>query len=221
MTDLNDLGTTTKAAPDTGALNIVLETGGNKVALDLDDAPFLKEEPQPIERKLPAPKAVDADLEAQKKARKKKLIIIGSGAAALFVAIAAALWFFLLRTPPAVIEPEVIVVPSQKPVVKSQEFVVTMEPFWVELPSPQGDGLVFLVCTFGIITPKETLAQEVRQKLLTLRDGVYYYLKNKTYTFLTEPANASTVKADLASVINGYLSGGRISGVLFESYLSK
>ena len=215
-----------KAQPDVGTLTLELTPKADaKVALDIDDAPFLREEPEP----LPAtksemalqPSAAKGDEAARKK--KKKLMIAGAVLLLLLAAGGAALWWFKLRTPPVpppTVEPEIIKVPSASKAIKPAEFVVDFAPFWVELSDEKG-GVVFLVCKFAAITGSETLMRETQNKMTTLRDAVYYYLKNKPYQFLLDPDNAVTIKQDLNSVLSGYLGGGKIDDMLFESYLGK
>lgn len=219
-----------KAQPDVGTLNMELETRADtKVTLDIDDAPFLKEEALPTRRETnelvleeSADADADADAEAEaKKKKKKKLIIIGG--AVLLILVAVALWWFVLRTPPPKVvplEPEIIRVPSAPKEVKPAEFIINFSPYWIELPDGKG-GVVFLVCKFAAVTKNETLTQEAQNKMYTLRDAVYYYLKNKSYQFLIDPANVPTIKKDLASVLSGYLAGGQIDDMLFESYLGR
>lgn len=215
-----------KAQPDVGTLNVEVSSKSDaKVALDIEDAPFLKEKapPAPAETKelsLTEPEAPAED-EARKK-KKKKIIVLGAAALALVV-VAAATWWFVLRTPPpppVAVEPEIIKVPSAPKTAANPEYIVSFEPFWVELPDGK-DGVVFLVAKFAAVTRSEALAQEARNKMVTLRDAVYYYLKNKPYTFLIDPANINTIKSDLNSVLSGYLAGGKIEDMLFESYIGK
>ena len=210
-----------------------------KVQLDIDDAPFMKEKepepppPAPVEAgppdALPAvapPPAVDAD--ASKK-RKRRIII---GAAILFLLLAGGgggFWWFKFRVPPPPPppppKPQVIVVPSAPPDKAVAEFLISFSPFWLEVTSDaprEKDRVFFLTCKFTAITKTEATLQEAQNKNIVLRDALYFYLKHKTYEFLTNPDNAPGIKKDLTAVINGYLTGNnQVDDVLFERYVAK
>ena len=219
--------TNTQAQSASTELEVAPE-GGGKVALDIDDAPFLKEEePEapdvPDEDEPPALEPGPSEAKEQPKKSKKKLII-AAAALLLLVGGGGAGWWFFLRTPPPPppppIAPEVIKVPTPEKPTAPAEFVLTFAPFWVELPDEKG-GVVFLVCKFAAITGDERVGMEAQNKMVTMRDAMYYYLKNKSYAFLTNADNVNTIKSDLTSVLNGYLSGGKIEDMLFESYLGR
>ncbi|WP_297259667.1 flagellar basal body-associated FliL family protein [uncultured Desulfovibrio sp.] len=194
-------------------------SAGGKVELDLDDAPFLREPEEkplpPVERRSSAPAPVVK--EAPKS--KKKLIISGIG---LFVILAAtAVWWFFFRVPPPVVEPpkpEVIVVKPPEAAPVEQDFIFELEPFWVPVKDDKGNTN-FLVCRFSTISKSEMLNKEIEKQLMTVRDAMYYYLRNKSLDFLLAAANRETIKKDLTSVVNSYLTLGQIEDVLMESYL--
>ena len=206
-----------------------------KVQLDIDDAPFLREKepeappPPPTTRdpealpEAPSPPAEDTD--ARKK--KKRTLIIGVALLALLLAGGGggAVWWFVLRTPPpSASTPHVVVVPSTPPASLPAEFLIPIAPFWLELTndSPRDkDKIFFLVCKFTALSKSEAILQETQNKAVVIRDALYFYLKNKSYDFLTHPDNTQTIKQDLKSVINGYLTGGKVDDMLFERYLTK
>lgn len=196
----------------------VAPSGGGKVELDLDDAPFLREpeeKPLPPVQRTSAPPAV---VREEPEKSKKKLVI--GGVAALIVA-AAAVWWFVFRVPPPVVEPpkpEVIVVKPPEAAPLDQDFIHELEPFWVPVRDNQGN-MTFLVCRFSTIAKKEQVNTEIEQQLMTVRDAMYYYLRNKSLDFLLAAANREVIKKDLTSVVNSYLSRGQIEDVLVESYL--
>lgn len=192
-----------------------------KVDLDLDDAPFLKEQ----ESDTPAvagAKNLPAEQTAQPAAKKKtKLFIIG-GAAALLLVIGAAAWWFFIRTPPvppAEIKPEVIVVPSSPTAAHPPEFVKELAHFVV--PRNVNGVTRFLVCKFSTISKSAGVSAEMDHKMISLRDALYFYLSGKSDDYLLNPANAVSIKRDLTSILNDYLTQGRIDDVLFESYLNE
>ena len=192
---------------------------GGKVELDLDDAPFLREPEEkplpPVERRSSAP----APVVQEAPNNKKKLVIGGIG---LFIVLAAtAVWWFFFRVPPPVVEPpkpEVIVVKPPEAAPVDQDFIYELEPFWVPVKDDKG-GTNFLVCRFSTISKSEMLNKEIEKQLMTVRDAMYYYLRNKSLDFLLAAANRETIKKDLTSVVNSYLTLGQIEDVLMESYL--
>lgn len=203
------------------------ETAGapvKKVELDLDDAPFLQADeppppPVPTDGEPPAP--VD---EGDKSKRKKRILILAGAAGVLLVAVAVAVWWFFFRTPPpappAPLEPEVIVVPSAPTVTDSGEIVRDFAPFIV----PVNDNLKetsFLVCKFSAITREPAVNQEMERQRVPLRDAIYYYLRGKDAAFLLDARNGESIKKDLMSVFNDYLTQGKLEDIVFESYLSK
>jgi len=224
--------TDVKLASD--AVEITTGSSGTlpKVQLDIDDAPFLRQ-PEPA-APPPPPKVDDVDaplevpsppVEDKAASKKKKLIIIAAALCMLLFAGGGALWWFALRTPPpSPPAPQVVVVPTAPKDAAPVEFPISLTPFWLELTSTaprDKDKIFFLVCKFTAISTSEAVSQEVQRKIIVIRDALYFYLKNKSYTFLTDPDNTQTVKNDLISVMNGYLGGGKVDDVLFERYLTK
>ena len=204
-----------------------------KVQLDIDDAPFLREpeqeapSPPSKDDKTDAPLEVPAPpAEGKAASNKKKLIIIGAALGMLLLAGGGgALWWFVLRIPPSPPPaPQVVVVPTTRKDAAPAEFLIPIAPFWLELSSTaprDQDKIFFLVCKFTALSKSESVSQEAQSKVIVIRDALYFYLKNKSYDFLTDPGNTQTIKNDLTSVINGYLAGGKVDDMLFERYLTK
>ncbi len=197
-----------------------------KVELDLDGADFLNDEAEEASKEEEkSEEGTPSEEEAEEKPKsKKKLFIIGGAVILLLVVGALVWWFFLRDTEPPVppVEPIIIEVAPQVPVepAPSDDFIVSFDPFWVPLPDEKG-GEVFLVCKFAIVSKSEQLSLEAQNKIVLLRDAVYYYLVNKPYHFLIDADNVETIKKDLMSVFSGYLVSGKIDDMLFESYLGK
>ena len=215
----------TKEAPAKDELQVAVspDTSLRKVELDLDDAPFLQEQESPPPAKTDsAPLQVPADAPAPNK--KKKLLLIAGAAALLVVLVAAvAVWWFVLRTPPPPppdpVKPEVIVVPSAKSPASKPDSVKELAPFVI--PRQTAKGARFLICKFSTVSQSPRVGMEIDQKLIPLRDALYYYLSSKPDAFLLDPASVPTIKKDLGGVLNDYLTQGRIDDILFESYLNE
>ena len=206
-----------------------------KVSLDLDDAPFMQEEP--AEEEKPAAKdeaAKDGDAaapeggEEKPKKSKKKLFIIAGAAVALLV-ILAAVYFLFLRgggdeppppPPPEPPKPEIVVVPSKPKVEVKPDIVKELEPFIVPHAEPTG-GARFLYCKFAFVSKDPMLGQEVDSRLLPLRDAIFFYLKSKSTEYLTNAQNAATIKRELRGVVSDYLTRVKLEDVLLDSYLNE
>lgn len=215
--------TEVKDAPARDEMQVSLgpDPAMRKVDLDLDDAPFLKEQ----ESETPAvadAKNLPADQTPKPNSKKKiKLLIIG-GAAALLLVLGAAVWWFFLRTPPvspAEIKPEVIVVPSNPTASHPADYVKELAHFVV--PRNVNGVTRFLVCKFSTISKSAGVGAEMDHKMIALRDALYFYLSGKSNDYLLNPDNTVTIKKDLTSILNDYLTQGRIDDVLFESYLNE
>jgi flagellar FliL protein len=198
-----------------------------KVQLDLDDAPFLPEKeqaPPSAEEDSPEqglPEGAEDNAPKQGTGRKKLLILAGAAGLLLLAALAAGGWFFLRKPPPPeAAKPEVIVVPSKPETQATPDYIREFSPFLV-YHSDGGGGGRFLVCKFATLTKVQNLNREMDQKMLPLRDAVYYYLRSKTPEYLINSGSFPEIKKDLTAVINHYLTQGQIEDILFESYLNE
>ena len=151
--------TDTQAQSASTELEVAPE-GGGKVALDIDDAPFLKEEepevPEvPDEDEPPALEPGPSEAKASPKKSKKKLII-AAAALLLLVGGGGAGWWFFLRTPPPPppppIAPEVIKGPTPEKPAAPAEFVLTFAPFW-DTAVLSCVGLAIWICAIYQVTP--------------------------------------------------------------------
>lgn len=206
-----------------------------KVELDLEGAPFLVEEERPEDKKKAAddqkPLVIqDASdgkpgwNEAQSKLKKifKPRVLIPL----LIVVIAAVAYFFFIKkdasTPPPAPVPDRTTAPESvaPPPQENQEYAISFEPFWVEQTDADGNTR-FLIFKFTALSEDEKVRWEATQKILLLRDAVFYYLKHKNLTFLSDTENVTVMKHDLLGIINGHLSTGTMDSLLIESYLVK
>lgn len=208
-----------------------------KVELDLEDAPFLEEEkapaPPPEKDAAAADKVTSLDDPGQddkKKAGVLKKLLRPRIAIPVFALIAVAVGaavFFLQKEeaappPPPRIQTDTTndaesVAPQPE---EPTEFIISFEPFWVEQTDGNGDTR-FLIFKFSASTDEEKVKWEADQKTLLLRDAVFYYLRHKNLTFLSDTDNAAVMKRDLLGILNGQLSIGRLDDLHIESYLVK
>lgn len=204
--------------------------GAQKVELDLDDAPFLEEEEEV--KPEPAKPAAPVDLESAPKEKqplgKKKLIIIGAAALVLLLVIGLAVKFLFFKgkgepaaqhteqTANATAEHDNATAPEpEKP-----EVQVRMEPFWVEQKAGP-EEVRFLIVRILLGTKDPAIAKEFEMKLMSARNAVFYYLKNKDVHFLSDEENTEKLKAELLMVINQYVTDGKFDTLMFEEYVVK
>ncbi|WP_066855508.1 flagellar basal body-associated FliL family protein [Halodesulfovibrio spirochaetisodalis] len=209
-------------------------TKDDKVELDLDDAPFLMEDEEEEDEQVfdDAASAITADSfsgstdldedEAAAKAKKRKRMFIGLGVLALiFIAVG---WNYLSPSKAPVAVKRIVKKERGKydtpPIVRKDKFDVTWEPFWVEQKDNEAK-IRFLVCKFAVYTDIEKLAWEAKNKKVTLRDAIFYYLRNKDLRFLSDKGNVELLKTDLLGVVNQYMGSGQFKEVFIENYLVK
>lgn len=210
----------------------------SKVELDIDDAPFLQEEPK--EEPAPAPaESTEAPVVLEKGkddlTRLQKIILLFKnkkvlGGSIAGVLLLAGLLVFLLsggEEAPAPAEPETAppqesthATPTPEKPAIPPESIISWEPFWVEQVDSEGQ-VRFLLCQFSAPTMDPGIKQEAEIKTLAIRDAIYYYLSHKPLTFLSDQRNAELLKEDVLGIINGYLTRGQLNQLLIESYLVK
>jgi flagellar FliL protein len=57
--------------------------------------------------------------------------------------------------------------------------------------------------------------------MTVIRDAIYYYLKNKPFSFLADNKNMDLLKRDLAGIISENLMTEKINEVLLDNYIIK
>ncbi len=221
-----------KVIPDEGTLDGDFElTANDKVQLDIDDAPFLldpdeEEAPPPV---LSAERSLITRETTETGKGKKKLIAVIIILALATAGIGTAIGLFVLKksgwrkspttataatdTPPVVVVPATPAAPPPP-----AEYNLKLAPFWVPVKTPANEDR-FLVATFVLNTKDAVLNTEMQDKLTTLRDSIYYYLSNKDYAFLTDPASAESIREDLIEAINHYLVQGELKNLYFDQYI--
>lgn len=221
---------------DAGASRGAGGDSGDKVELDLEDAPFLEDEDEE-EEEAPQESFEGPQEEEKEENRfivllKDKRVITGLGSL-LFLILILIFWIIPEFTgddepeePPLAeevteeIEEQEALVEVAPEEVPEDEFIVSMLPFWVE--KTDGEGKIrFLVAKFAASTNNEKLSWEIQSKQTVLRDAIFFYLNNRDLTFLADKKNVEVLKNDLVSVMNQYLSNDQLETVLIEQYLVK
>lgn len=199
-----------------------------KVELDLDDAPFLEEEEEtpPADAIPEAPPPQQFDQPVKLPVWKNKKVLIGGGGGLLLL-LGLAIWWFFLRSveppppppPPPVVEPPKPAEPPPPP--PPTDVYVPMEPFVVEKTDAKGVSKVLTVKIKLVYKEDPRLAQELQAKTFSVRDGLYFNLKNKSFDLLTDKDSVEPLREELRGVVNNYLNSGQIDQVLFEELLVK
>ncbi len=197
----------------------VAAKAAQKVALDLDGAPFLQDD-LPADKgnladKAPTPvKQIAAEPEDSKKGRpSRKLIMLGILFGVLAVLILAAAATFWLIKPAA--PPEQVELPLPPPPQPDKHYTA-LEPFWVAFD--QGDEVRFLSLKMTLVTEDPMLSLEIQRKNIILRDAAYYFLNHRPLPTVKQADAADALKDDLLSVLNQHLSRP-LDGVLIEEFL--
>ena len=202
-----------------------------KVELDLEGAPFLVEEERPEDKKnSPAQPFVVKDASDEKTGWRdahpalSRILNFKTGVAFLIV-IAVCVYFLFIKkedaqTPPPVAEADQTAAPESVAPPAPQDYAMPFEPFWVEQTDAEGNTR-FLIFKFTASSKDERVRWEASNKILLLRDAVFYYLKHKNLTFLSDKENVAVMKQDLLGILNGHLSAGTMDSLLIESYLVK
>lgn len=192
-----------------------------KVALDLDDAPFLADVPS--EKPAHPPPETSASSSATADAEpagdvlgisRKKLVPVFAGLILLLAAGGVAFW--LTRPGPV---PDLPPVPSPSQEVmtlKTDEHYVELAPFLVAFD--QDKEILFLTLQLSLVTDDPASAFEIDQKTIVLRDAVYYFLNNRPLPTVKRVEAAEMLKEDLLSIFNQHLSRP-LKEVLIEEYL--
>jgi len=215
-----------QTVPDGGTLSAsdFESLGSQKVQLDIDDAPFLlaDEEPGPSSAEQSGALPASQDSPSKPVSRKKKIVIGGVAGLVLLLLAAGLAWFFLSADSPyrsGSPDAPVIVVPSSPPGPElPKELTLRLEPFWVPVLDAEGRQR-FLTASFVLGTENGLVYQEALDRLITVRDAIYYYLCNKEYEYLLNADNAEGIKTDLLVTINNYIVQGQIENLYFDSYL--
>lgn len=200
-----------------------------KVDLDLDDAPFLEdeeeEEGEPDYDEGETPLISEEEKEESKFSiknlltNKMALIFIG-----IIVILLAVIIFLVTRDQPETPPPpeetieEVIQEEAEPEVVEVPEILIRLEPFLIE-QRDKDNNIRFLEVSIVISTPEEGLSRQFKQETYTVRNALYYYLKNKDLQFLSDEKNSEKLKKELLAIINQYMGFGQFETLLFEQYL--
>jgi len=199
-----------------------------KVDLDLDDAPFLEDEDEeePVAMVEETPLLAEEEDEGPKLNIKalltNKMVLIFIGIILILVAV---IIYLAAREPEPAPQPapepvqEVAPAPEPEPeVVESPDILIRLDPFLIE-QRDKDNNIRFLEVRIVISTTEEGLSRQFKQETYTVRNALYYYLKNKDLQFLSDEDNSEKLKKELLAIINQYMGFGQFDTLLFEQYL--
>lgn len=196
-----------------------------KVDLDLDDAPFLEDEEE--EEEAPHVQEETPLFEQEEPGRKfdlgalfkNRLFLIALGVILLLLVI---IFVLLLREPEA---PPLPPPPPRAPAASPQaetpatpEILIRLDPFLIE-QRDKDNVIRFLEVRVLVSTTDDGLARQFKQETYTVRNAIFYYLKNKDLQFLSDKENSDKLKQELLAIINQYMGFGQFDTILFEQYL--
>ncbi len=196
-----------------------------KVDLDLDDAPFLEDEDEEEDDFIDEEDETPLHEEEEEKSGfdfaallKNKLFLIFVGVILLLIGV---IIFLLLREPDAPPPPPPAPVEEtlEEPVVEvAPEILIRLDPFLIE-QRDKDNKVRFLEVRVLVSTLDDGLARQFKQETYTVRNALYYYLKNKDLQFLSDKKNSDKLKKELLAIINQYMGFGQFETLLFEQYL--
>lgn len=198
-----------------------------KVDLDLDDAPFLEdeEEEEIVEAEDETPMLDEEDEEGPESPGlaalfKNKIVLIGGG---IILVLLIVIVILLLREPeappPPPPPPTEEEQPEPEPVVEeAPEILIRLDPFLIEQTDKEGQ-IRFLEVRILLSTVEEDLAKQFKQETYTVRNALFYYLKNKDLQFLSDKENSEKLKKELLAIINQYMGFGQFETLMFDQYL--
>ncbi|WP_419788083.1 flagellar basal body-associated FliL family protein [Pseudodesulfovibrio sp.] len=200
-----------------------------KVDLDLDDAPFLEDEEEEEDISSVEEEEIPLLDEGKKESSldfkallRNKLFLVATG---IILILLIVITILLLREPEAppppppppppteAPKPEPTPQPEEKP-----EILIRMDPFLIEQRDKE-DKIRFLEVRVVVSTQDDGLARQFKQETYTVRNALYYYLKNKDLEFLSDKDNSDKLKTELLAIINQYMGFGEFDTLLFERYL--
>ncbi|MCG2734063.1 flagellar basal body-associated FliL family protein [Pseudodesulfovibrio aespoeensis] len=195
-----------------------------KVDLDLDDAPFLEDEEEEeevafaqeetplFEKSVPAKKFDFSAL------FKNRLFLIALGVILLLVVIIILLLGREPEAPPLPPPPPKAAPSAPTEAAETLDILIRLDPFLIE-QRDKDNVIRFLEVRVLVSTQDEGLAKQFKQDTYTVRNAIFYYLKNKDLQFLSNKENSDKLKQELLAIINQYMGFGQFDTILFEQYL--
>ncbi len=200
-----------------------LDLAKNKVELDLEDAPFLNEEPEEQEQvaeekaEQAAESKSDKQQEEVKPKSKKKLFLIGGGVAVLLLAVIGFFVYDMFFTEEPILQ-NVIVISSPEVRTPPKVHEFKLDPFVVQCVDSSGK-IHFLKGSFILSTRNFEVFHEISNNQKVLRDAIYYYLEIQDPEILLNSINHQQIKKGLLDTVNKYIMNGSVDDLFIDSLL--
>ncbi len=200
-----------------------LDLAKNKVELDLEDAPFLNEEPEEQEQvaeekaEQAAESKSDKQQEEVKPKSKKKLFLIGGGVAVLLLAVIGFFVYDIFFTEEPILQ-NVIVISSPEVRTPPKVHEFKLDPFVVQCVDSSGK-IHFLKGSFILSTGNFEVFHEISNNQKVLRDAIYYYLEIQDPEILLNSINHQQIKKGLLDTVNKYVMNGSVDDLFIDSLL--
>lgn len=195
-----------------------------KVDLDLDDAPFLEDEEEEEEAAFAQEETPLFEQSAPEKKIdfsalfKNRLFLIALGVILLLVVVIILLLGREPEAPPLPPPPPKAAPSAPQEAAETPDILIRLDPFLIE--QRDADNVIrFLEVRVLVSTQDEGLAKQFKQDTYTVRNAIFYYLKNKDLQFLSNKENSDKLKQELLAIINQYMGFGQFDTILFEQYL--
>jgi flagellar FliL protein len=107
---------------------------------------------------------------------------------------------------------------EEKAVEESPDILIRLDPFLIE-QRDKDKVIRFLEVRVILSTQDDGLARQFKQETFTVRNAIFYYLKNKDLQFLSDKENSEKLKQELLAIVNQYMGFGQFDTLLFEQYL--
>lgn len=195
-----------------------------KVDLDLDDAPFLEDEEEEEEVPFAQEETPLFEQSAPEKKfdfsalLKNRLFLIALGVILLLIVVIILLLGREPEAPPLPPPPPKATPSAPKEVAETPDIIIRLDPFLIE-QRDKDNVIRFLEVRVLVSTQDEGLAKQFKQDTYTVRNAIFYYLKNKDLQFLSSKENSDNLKKELLAIINQYMGFGQFDTILFEQYL--
>lgn len=212
------------------------QAADQKVELDLDDAPFLMDDPEPAPAEETQQESEKTEEEQQEEAAAaprpwfKHPAFIGGLGGLTLGAIALAL-VLILASPKPDPAPDPIIRMGGDPGIQSsggeqpvqpadpspQRFQVNFKPFLVFVSGQE--GMRMLTFKFTVFAEDLQTNYNMMEKEIFLRNAVYDFLRAQRVEELTRPTAANELKVSLRTLLAGALPDSSVGEVLIEQIL--
>ena len=107
--------------------------------------------------------------------------------------------------------------PQEKNALQSMGPVYSLDSFIVNLNEPMGKR--YLKIKIELEMDHESLKEEIDKRLPQFRDGILTMLSSKSYSDISDLSGKFQLRAEILSMLNSYLTTGKIANVYFTEFI--